>query len=323
VRPDMSGAAVYCSSIFESRELRSIADVGGGGRTRPVLKVQDGCSLRCSYCVIPYVRGNSRSLPDEEVLRQVGQLLDRGFREIVLTGIHLGAYGRDFADRKTLADLIERILQRGRLERLRLSSVGPLEVTDEIIELVAGSSKMAKHFHIPLQSGSDRILRLMRRPYHSHYYARLLEKIRHKAPDAAIGTDVMVGFPTETDADHEQTKQLLKDSPITYLHVFPYSERPGTPSASLRPEVPKEVAQQRGTELRELSAEKNLLFRKSFLGRQLSVLTLDKKVEGQSWEAMSTNYLKVEVLGPGMESNRLFDVMVGGITASGLFGCRL
>jgi threonylcarbamoyladenosine tRNA methylthiotransferase MtaB len=323
VPPDKSGASVYCSSIFESRELRSIADVAGGGRTRPVLKVQDGCSLRCSYCVIPYVRGNSRSLPDEEVLRQVEHLLNRGFKEIVLTGIHLGAYGRDFAGRKSLADLIKRILQQGRLERLRLSSVEPLEVTDEIIELVADSPKMAKHFHIPLQSGSDRILRLMRRPYFSSRYARLLEKIRNKAPEAAIGADVMVGFPTETDADHEQTKELLKNAPITYLHVFPYSERPGTPSANLRPEVSQEVAQQRGTELRELSTEKNLQFRKSFVGRQLSVITLDKKVEGQSLEAVSTNYLKVEVLEPAAESNQLLDVMVAGVTSSGLAGYRL
>ncbi len=318
LREPCDTAAIYCSSIFESHELRSIADIGGGGKTRPVLKVQDGCSLRCSYCVIPYVRGDSRSLGEDEVVRQVEHLLDQGFKEIVFTGIHLGAYGRDFQTKSSLARLMRRVLQQDRLERLRLSSIEPLEVTDEMIQLVSESPKMAKHFHVPLQSGSDRILRLMRRPYTAAYYADLVQRLRRSVPDAAIGADVMVGFPTETDADHEQTLKLLADAPATYLHVFPYSRRPGTASANFRPEVSSPVSHQRSLDLRELAARKNLQFRASFLGRRLSVITLAKKLEGQGVEAMSTNYLKVELPGTQLASNEVLDVVATGLTSVGL-----
>lgn len=313
-----SGADVFCSSIFESRQLRSIAEMSGGGRTRPVLKVQDGCSLRCSYCIIPYVRGDSRSLAEKEVLHQVNHLLNQGFKEIVFTGIHLGAYGRDLESKSNLAGLLRKVLQQERLERLRLSSIEPLALTDEIIDLVADSPKMAKHFHVPLQSGADRILRLMRRPYTSDYYHRLVTKLRERVPEAAIGADVMVGFPTETEADHEQTRKLLKNAPMTYLHVFPYSSRPGTPSTHLKPEVPKEFAQQRSAALRSLAAEKNLQFRMSFLNEPLSVITLGKGEENGSCQAMSTNYLKVDLGKAAVEPNQLLEVVVKGCTSDGV-----
>ncbi len=313
-----SGGDVFCSSIFDSRQLRSIADASGGGRTRPVLKVQDGCSLRCSYCVIPYVRGDSRSLPEEEVLRQVARLLDQGFKEIVLTGIHLGAYGRDLRERGSLAGLIRRILGQEKLERLRLSSIEPLELTDEIMELVASSPKMAKHFHTPLQSGADRILRLMRRPYTAEYYARLVTKLRERVPDAAIGADVMVGFPTETDADYEGTVEMVQNTPITYLHVFPYSERPGTASAQLKPEVPKKVAEQRSLTLRTLAAEKNLQFRRSFVDKVVSVITLAEGEADGNRQALSSNYLKVELSNVGVKPNQLVEVLVKGCTLDGV-----
>jgi threonylcarbamoyladenosine tRNA methylthiotransferase MtaB len=314
------GAAVYCSSIFEARELHSISAPWAGGKTRPMLKVQDGCNYRCSYCVIPYVRGDSRSLPVDEVIRQVRQLLDQGFKEIVLTGIHLGAYGRDLRTKTSLAGLVGRILEQDRLKCLRLSSVEPLELTDELIELVAQSPRMAKHFHIPLQSGSDRILRLMRRPYFTSEYARLVEKVRRSVPEASIGADVMVGFPTETEADHEKTKELVAALSITYLHVFPYSERPGTVSARLRPLVPILVVQQRGLELRQLGAQKSLQFRRSFLGKILSVITLEKEGQNAGVEAVSSNYLKVEVPAQGITSNQMLQVQVTEITENGLRG---
>ena len=313
-----SGADVFCSSIFESRQLRSIAEMSGGGRTRPVLKVQDGCSLRCSYCVIPYVRGDSRSLAEEEVLRQVNHLLNQGFKEIVFTGIHLGAYGRDLESKSNLAGLVKKVLQQERLERLRLSSIEPLTLTDDIIDLVAASSKMAKHFHVPLQSGADRILRLMRRPYTSDDYHRLVTKLRERVPEAAIGADVMVGFPTETEADHEQTRNLLENAPMTYLHVFPYSSRPGTPSTHLKPEVSHEFAQQRSAALRSLAAKKNLDFRMSFLNRRLSVITLGRGEENGSCQAMSTNYLKVDLGKSVVEPNQLLEVVVKGCTCDGV-----
>jgi len=316
--PSSLGADVFCSSIFESRQLRSIAEMSGGGRTRPVLKVQDGCSLRCSYCVIPYVRGDSRSLAEEEVLRQVNGLLNQGFKEIVFTGIHLGAYGKDLERKGNLAGLIKKVLQQERLGRLRLSSIEPLELTDEIIDLVANSPKMAKHFHVPLQSGADRILRLMRRPYTSDYYYRLVTKLRQRVPDAAIGADVMVGFPTEQDSDHEETRSLLHNAPMTYLHVFPYSSRPGTPSTNLKPEVPPGIAQQRSAALRSLAAEKNLRFRMSFLNRSLSVITLGEGEENDSCQAMSSNYLKVDLGKATVKPNRFLEVVVKGCTSDGV-----
>lgn len=315
----VAGADVFCSSIFESRQLRAIADASGGGRTRPVLKVQDGCSYRCSYCIIPSVRGDSRSLPSAEVIRQARLLLDQGFREITLTGIHLGGYGRDTAQRQTLAQLARELLKEERLDRLRLSSIEPLEYTDELIDLVADSPKMAKHFHVPLQSGSDRILRLMRRPYLAQYYIDLVTRMHHRVPDAAIGADVMVGFRTETDEDHLRTRQLLNAAPMTYLHVFPYSHRPGTASANLKPEVHGKIAQERGRSLRELAARKNLEFRSSFLGRQLSVITLVQEHNDQA-QALSTNYLKVEISKGSVAANHILSARITGLTAEGLRG---
>ncbi len=318
-RPAVEGADVFCSSIFESRQLRVIADASGGGRTRPVLKVQDGCSYRCSYCIIPSVRGDSRSLPSLEVIRQARLLLDQGFREITLTGIHLGGYGRDADPKETLAQLAQQLLKEERLERLRLSSIEPLEYTDDLIDLVAESPKMARHFHVPLQSGSDRILRLMRRPYLAEYYADLVAKMRRRVPDAAIGADVMVGFPTETDEDHANTVQLLNAAPMTYLHVFPYSHRPGTASANLKPAVHGRIAQQRGKELRDLALRKNLAFRSSFVGKDLSLITLAQERDEHA-QALSTNYLKVEIRSCSVEANQILSAEITGLTGEGLRG---
>lgn len=312
------GATVYCSSIFESRELRSIADMSGGGRTRAFLKVQDGCSYRCSYCVIPFVRGDSRSLPLEEVLYQTGHLLRQGYKEIVLTGIHLGAYGRDLTPRSDLAGLIRRLLQEVPLQRLRLSSVEPLEMTDEIIDLVASAPKMARHFHLPLQSGSGRILRLMRRPYQPDEYLGLLEKIRRRVPEAAIGADVMVGFPTETEEDQGETRDLIRCSPLTYLHVFPFSQRPGTAAAQLKDAIPKEASNRRSLELRDLAAQKNRCFRKAQVGKLLSVITLETESHRSITRALSSNYIRVEVAGDALQSNHLMEVQVTGLTSDGV-----
>jgi len=313
------GADVFCSSIFESRQLRIIADASGGGRTRPVLKVQDGCSYRCSYCIIPSVRGDSRSLPSTEVIRQARLLLDQGFREITLTGIHLGGYGKDAEPKQTLAQLVRKLLKESRLERLRLSSIEPLEYTDELIDLVAGSPKMARHFHVPLQSGSDRILRLMRRPYLVEYYADLVARMRRRVPDAAIGADVMVGFPTETERDHANTLELLNLAPMTYLHVFPYSNRPGTTSADIKPEVHGTLAQERGKEVRDLASRKNREFRSSFVGKKLSLVTLAQD-RNEHTQALSTNYLKVQINKGSVETNRLVSARITGLTAEGLLG---
>ena len=295
--------------------------MSGGGRTRAFLKVQDGCSYRCSYCVIPFVRGDSRSLPLKEVLRQTRHLLNQGYREIVLTGIHLGGYGKDLRPGARLASLIRRLLQEEPLRRLRLSSIEPLEVTDEIIDLVATSPRMAKHFHVPLQSGSSRILGLMRRPYRASHYLELLEKIRRRVPEAAIGADVMVGFPGETKEDHALTRDLIRNSPLTYLHVFPFSRRPGTAAARLEPEVPKAAAALRSLELRSLGEAKNRSFRESQVGRDLPVITLQDESPRATRRALSSNFLQVELTGGEARPNQLLQVRVTGLTPKGVTGC--
>ena len=271
--------------------------------------------------MIPYVRGDSRSLPLKEVLRQTRHLLNQGYKEIVLTGIHLGGYGRDLKPGARLADLIRRLLQEEPLRRLRLSSIEPLEVTDEIIDLVATSPRMAKHFHVPLQSGSSRILGLMRRPYRAAQYLGLLEKIRRRVPDAAIGADVMVGFPGETSEDHALTWDLIRHSPLTYLHVFPFSRRPGTAAAQLEAEVPKAVAASRSLELRTLGELKNRRFRESQVGRDLPVITLQDPSRLSTKRALSSNFLQVEVAGAGLRPNHLLQVRVTGLTPQGIAAC--
>lgn len=195
-------------------------------RTRPTLKIQDGCNHRCSYCVIPLVRGHSRSLAPERVTHEIRRLVETGAREIILSGIDLGSYGRDLSPRSTLQGLIRRIVCETSLERLRLSSIEPMDVTQDFVDLVASTERIAPHFHMPLQSGSDRILRSMHRWYRAAHYARRVEIIRERLPGAAIGADVITGFPGETMEDHEATTRFIQELPLSYLHVFSFSPGP-------------------------------------------------------------------------------------------------
>jgi threonylcarbamoyladenosine tRNA methylthiotransferase MtaB len=281
---------IFCSSIFLERELKPETHLGSGGRTRAIVKVQDGCNANCSFCIIPSVRGRSRSIAPHLVIDEVSALVERGYKEVVFSGIHLGTYGRDLLPKRSFHELLTETLQEvPRLERLRLSSVEPLEMTPEIIRLVAVESRLAHHFHVPLQSGSRRVLREMRRPYAPEYYADLVESIRTHVEDAAIGADVMVGFPGETDAEFSETYRLIERSPLTYLHVFPYSSRPGTPAAEMPNAIPSHVANARAKALRQLISGKNEAFRRSMIGRNLDVLVL------QSEDALSSNFIRVRV----------------------------
>jgi threonylcarbamoyladenosine tRNA methylthiotransferase MtaB len=283
-------AEIFCSDIFLEGELKPETHLGSSGRTRAVVKVQDGCNANCSFCIIPSVRGRSRSLDPAAVVDEVSLLVERGYKEVVFSGIHLGTYGRDLDSKANLDGLIGATLDRvPALERLRLSSIEPLEVTPEIVGLVAAHPRMAPHFHVPLQSGSRRVLREMRRPYQPEYYSQLVRSIRERIPNAAIGADVMVGFPGETDEEFMETFRLIEDAPLTYLHVFPYSARPGTPATQLEPQVPARVAQFRAKALRRLIARKNEEFRQSMVGQTLDVLVL------QPEESLSTNFIQVRV----------------------------
>ena len=298
-------AEVFCSDIFLEQELKPESHFGSGGRTRAVVKVQDGCNANCSFCIIPSVRGRSRSLSPASVVQEISALVDRGYKEVVLSGIHLGTYGRDLDPKSSLQSLIENILGNvPALQRLRLSSIEPLEVTPEIVDLVATDSRMAHHFHIPLQSGSARVLRAMRRPYQREYYSDLLGRIRSRIEDATIGADVMVGFPGETDAEFSETFRLVEETPLTYLHVFPYSSRPGTVAAGLSGHVPSHVASFRAKALRQLIARKNAAFLTRMVDRELDVLVL------QSGEGLTSNFLKVR-LGEELPVNEWVRLRVG------------
>src|SRR5713101_822621 len=257
-------AKILTGDIFEQTTLLAAPVLGGeGNHTRPTLKIQDGCNSRCSYCVIPFVRGRSRSLPVETVLQEIQHLTAAGFREIVLSGINLGTYGRDLSPRVEFLDLVRRILDETSVERLRISSIEPLDVTRDLVGLFASTERIAQHFHMPLQSGSDRVLAAMHRWYRAEHYARRVELIRERLPHAAIGADVIAGFPGETEADHATTLAFIESLPFAYLHVFSFSKRPGTKAATLSNEVPGALIKRRARELRALGEKKAATFRHS------------------------------------------------------------
>jgi threonylcarbamoyladenosine tRNA methylthiotransferase MtaB len=265
-------------------------------RTRPILKVQDGCNNRCAYCVIPFVRGRSRSLAPDAVIGEVRALVAAGAREIVLSGINLGSYGRDLAPRATLAGVVQRILAETDVEQVRFSSIEPQDVTADFVGMVAESPRLAQHFHVPLQSGSDRILRAMHRWYRAAHYEERIETIRRLLPGAAIGADVIAGFPGETDEDFQATFDLIERLPFSYLHVFSFSARPGTQQAEPAAAVPDRLIRERARALRALAQAKNAAFRAAQAGRTLRALTLHG--QGKNWtEALTSNYLKVRVTG--------------------------
>ena len=301
---------IRVGDIFAQHEFQSApVEDAAGDRTRPNLKIQDGCNNRCSFCIIPFVRGRSRSAPADQVVEQVRHLAER-YREVVLSGINLGRWGREPGSKLRLADLVRRLLDETPIERLRLSSVEPMDFSDDLLGLMAASPRIAKHVHAPLQSGADTVLRRMHRKYRPRHYEDRVRKARAWMPDAAIGADVMVGFPGESAEEFEESRGFIASLPFTYLHVFTYSERPGTPAAERQDQVPMEVRKERNRVLRELAAVKNLEFRRSMVGRILSVVTL---ADG----ALSDNFLKVELDRP-RPANQLIDVTVGAVTSAGL-----
>jgi threonylcarbamoyladenosine tRNA methylthiotransferase MtaB len=303
---------IHVGDIFAQHDFLSApVEDAAGDRTRPNLKIQDGCNNRCSFCIIPYVRGRSRSAPADQVVEQVRRLAAK-YREIVLSGINLGRWGKEPGSNMRLADLVRRLLAETPVERLRLSSVEPMDFSDDLLGLMASSSRIASHVHAPLQSGCDRVLRRMHRKYRPRHYAERILQARAWMPDAAIGADVMVGFPGETEAEFEESRAFIACLPFTYLHVFTYSERPGTPAAESSAQVPMPVRKQRNRLLRELAAEKNLEFRRRMVGKRLSAVTLH-----EPGMALAGNYIKVELAGP-REPNRILEIEVGAVTDDGV-----
>jgi threonylcarbamoyladenosine tRNA methylthiotransferase MtaB len=306
-----------------------------GNHTRPTLKIQDGCDSRCAYCIIPQVRGKSRSLAPEIVLQQVNQLCDSGVKEIVLSGINIGTYGRDLRPRVTFSALLRRILNETPVERLRVSSIEPMDVTTDLIEFFAANDRLAPHFHMPLQSGADRILAAMHRWYRAEHYARRAHLIRENLPHAAIGADVIAGFPGESADDHAATLAFVESLPLTYLHVFSFSKRPGTQADALANEVPAGVVKNRARELRALGQKKSAAFRHEQIGTHLRVLTLrsanDEAREPSSVDtklpekesvytpALSANYLRVRLRGH-WPANQWINVRVTAAEGNDLIG---
>ena len=296
--------------VGEITEEFHFAPVFADDHTRPTLKVQDGCDARCSFCIIPEVRGPSRSLAPEKVIEQVRELERAGYQEIVLSGINLGSYGKDFGRRINFLGLLKRILGETAIARVRISSIELMDVSAELIRLVAREPRLARHFHVPLQSGSDRILRLMNRRYWTAHYAERMRAIHEQIPDCGIGADVMVGFPGETAEDHQASLRFVESLPFTYLHVFPYSARPGTPAAARTDHLNGRVIHERGAQMRALIASKRKAFLQAQIGRTLSALTLDEAEEGDR-VALSSNYLKVVLPGVEIAPNCLLDTRIG------------
>ncbi len=291
-----------------------------GGKTRPLIKIQDGCDAKCSYCIVPRVRGAGRSARSEEVLAEIRSLVAMGFQEVVLTGIHLGAFGLKIKGHDRLIDLLRRIAEVPGLGRVRLSSIEPMHFDPAIIELAAARPVFAHHFHIPLQSGSNRILRLMRRPYTSARFRELIQRIHDTLPEAGIGTDVIVGFPGETDQDFAETCALIQDLPLAYLHVFPFSPRKGTEAYHLPGRIPSPVMKQRIARLLEISRAKSLAFRSRFAGKVLNAVLLAKEEELGSSVALTGNYIHVRIPRLSSPPNRLIDVRITEVLPSATYG---
>src|SRR5437773_6084592 len=369
---------IFVSDIFAHTELLAAPVFDSANqRTRPNLKVQDGCGNRCSFCVIPSVRGHSRSLPLAEVIREVNALVEAGYREVVISGINLGRWGRDLHDprrdsrprlsgRAHLAgastgaketvpysfasdttelssaarsyrfeNLIHAILAKTPLKKLRISSVEPMDWSNQLIALMAESTRIAKHAHVPLQSGSDSVLRRMHRRYRPWHYREKIEKIRAAMPTAAIGADVMVGFPSHTDAEFEDTRRIIEELPFTYLHVFTYSARPGTPAAALPNQTPLHVARERNRSLRDLPGEQRVLFIRSFSGQTIDAITLNTtaglgcpaeqssakpfQTSSSFTSALTDNYLKLRLHGYH-QPNRWIAVRVASVDRDALTG---
>ena len=262
-------------------------------KARPYLKVQDGCDFSCSYCAVPLARGRSRSLPIETAVERAQSIQSQGYQEVVLTGIHLGSYGRDLTKRSSLAELIRNILIRTTIPRIRLSSVEINEIDEEILELL-GDSRVCRHLHLPLQSGSDKILKSMNRNYSSATYKKKMSSILRRSSEMAIGTDIIVGFPGEDVRAFHETCDMIRDMPFAYLHIFPYSPREGTAASFLSPTVPGKIIIERAHELKQLGALKRKIFVERHLNKILDVVIEERDGEGRML-GTANNYLKIRV----------------------------
>ena len=310
------------SDIRLSYPLKPILTAVSGSRTRPFLKIQDGCDAFCSYCIVPRARGPGRSLPVAKVIAGLKALSAAGHHETVLTGIHLGRYGCDLIPPTRLSQLLDRIDRLKLNQRVRLSSIEPLELTDNLIRRVADSPRFCRHFHIPLQSGDDRILKKMKRPYTVDIFRQRVIKVRNQIPDAAIGVDTLIGFPGETDAAFSNTYDLINELPITYLHVFPFSARPETPAARYPDQVAPDVIKKRCAKMRRLGQAKRLQFNRNFIGKEVEILVESTRHAATGLlKGISSNYMPVLIDADDDQINKLVTVKLTDQINNALTGC--
>ena len=312
---------IYVSDIMQKDSFQDKVVFSASGRTRANIKIQDGCNHRCTYCIIPYARGKNRSNPLDNVLHQIDEITKQGFQELILSGIHLGQWGRDLNPKTELYYLLQKFETIKNLKRYRLSSLDPMEFTDELVKTITCSQKFCRHLHISLQSGNNAILKAMNRRYTVEYYSELINKLVENIPDLAIGSDIIVGFPGETEEQFEDTYNNLKNLPISYIHVFSYSKRKGTPASLMENQIPEHIKKERNKKLTALAKEKNLEFRKSFLGKELDVLverSRDKKIG--MLKGVTDNFIPVMLDGSDELKNKIVKIQITEIKDDKTFG---
>lgn len=312
---------IVVNDLRTARRVTTLGAQAFAGQTRAFLKIQEGCDLFCTFCIVPFARGQSRSVPPREIVEQLSMLAAKGFQEVVLTGVHLGGYGSDLDPEIELADLLEMLAELRLVPRLRVSSLDPPEVTPRLLKVLRASDVLCPHLHIPVQAGDDDVLRRMRRKYDTAWVREMSTMVRETLPEAAIGTDVIAGFPGESDAQFEATHELLESMPFTYFHVFPYSVRTGTTAAKLPEHLPAPVIRQRAQRLRKLGERKQAEFARAFVGSTLAVLIEDKPLKTSGWVGgYSRNYQRVEIPGALDLANREVHVSVTGSRGKTLIG---
>jgi threonylcarbamoyladenosine tRNA methylthiotransferase MtaB len=321
---DFNSPRIHVSDVKRQRGVPVLGTRALPGHTRAFLKIQEGCNYSCTFCIIPTARGLSRSVAPREVLNQVRLLADAGYAEIVLTGIHLGGYGQDLTPRIDLTALLEMLVDSSLVRRIRLSSLDPREVPEQLLDLIAGSEVICPHLHICAQAGEDTILKQMRRNYDTAYYRELLSKTRERLPEAALGSDIIVGFPGESDQQFESSLTYFAALPLTYFHVFPYSVRRGTAAVILPDPVPVPVKKVRAQRMRQLGAEKKEQFWQTFRGRRMAVLIEGKIDRGSGGRrGFTRNYLPIIVTGGNHRVNEEVEVQIDGLAAGCLTGAAI
>ena len=317
---DLEGEGRIAVGDIRAHKVATTLDAAAdSGRSRAFLQIQNGCDAFCAYCIIPYARGRSRSVAPEAILQQVESLVAAGHRELVLTGIHIGQYGKDLDPPLDLLALLQRIEPRLGPARLRLGSLEPTEMPPELLEYLAASSWICPHYHIPLQAGHDRVLGAMNRNYSTSFFADLLQHLHERLPFAGIGTDLIVGFPGETEAEFERACNFIESLPLSYLHVFPYSRRPGTPAASMPAQVPGNLIRQRAALMRRLGESKQREFARRFVGSELEVIA-EAGEHGERMKGTAENYLSLYLPYAAQRIGQRCRVRVCGLEPQGLAG---